>query len=279
MPSGLESKFVFSFEINVIVMLVSVLISVLFSLILIIIIKDKKFNYSRLMFNIVIGEALSLFSTMWFLVNIINKDIKENFASALQVLHLYFIEDLKVLEGLIDRINIIFFHVFQTYSLSMNVFICLEMIQTLRDPVSKVNRRVVLYITIIYIVILVEFILMLSLELKIIENNDFLGYILFDKNTYNIDFLFRLIKISIFLLYIIVVFTSIIYLILRFRKTTSVAKEIRNKFIRQHILSVVIYVLLFAPYQYYDLLFVIHKQNFNIEDYKSIDVNTYIILI
>jgi len=231
------------------------------------------------MFNIVIGEALSLFSTMWFLVNIINKDIKENFASALQVLHLYFIEDLKVLEGLIDRINIIFFHVFQTYSLSMNVFICLEMIQTLRDPVSKVNRRVVLYITIIYIVILVEFILMLSLELKIIENNDFLGYILFDKNTYNIDFLFRLIKISIFLLYIIVVFTSIIYLILRFRKTTSVAKEIRNKFIRQHILSVVIYVLLFAPYQYYDLLFVIHKQNFNIEDYKSIDVNTYIILI
>jgi len=120
---------------------------------------------------------------------------------------------------------------------------------------------------------------MLSLELKIIENNDFLGYILFDKNTYNIDFLFRLIKISIFLLYIIVGFTSIIYLILRFRKTTSVAKEIRNKFIRQHILSVVIYVLLFAPYQYYDLLFVIHKQNFNIEDYKSIDVNTYIILI
>ena len=269
-----ESTFLFSFELNSIIMMISVLISVFFSLLLIIIINDKSFNFSKLLFNIAIAETLSLFSSFWFIVNIFNNKVNVCFAKIVLDVHLYFLRDLESTEELLDKINIIFFNIFQTFAIFMNFFVCLEMILTLRDPVSKSQRRIQIYTIIVYATTLIEFISLLFTDIPIHkDNNQFIGYILFNKFIVNLDFFYRIFKVFIFVMYSIIGVTSIFFIIVRFRKTTNIAKDMRNKFVLRHIFSVLIYVLLYIPYFYYETIYIIQKKDFAIENHKYLDVS------
>ncbi len=268
-----KSKFLLSYELDDVLMTTSIGVSVIFSLILIIIIKDKKFSYSKLMFNIILAETVSVFSTMWFIIKLLNKDVKNYFTLALEYLHILIIKDRDIIGHYIDKLNIILFQTFQTYAISMNMCICIEMILTLRDPVAKVERRVFLYLFITYLLIIAEIVVLMCVNLTVVDNDDFIGYILFSTKTLGIDYIFRMIKVIIFILFVLVGWVSIFYIILRFRKNTNIAESMRNKFVFKHVCSVLLYILFYAPYQYYEFLFVTKREDFNIEDYKLIDVN------
>ena len=221
------------------------------------------------MIIITIGELISICSSVWFLFRYW---FKIEFAKVFRYSLIYsFLYDNNVAKLALDKINLSLFYAFQTNSILMNSFLCLEMFYSLKYPISQITKRFNFYLILTYSATMFQFILLMvrvNFDDSIDNNPDlFLSIILYQ----DFGILFRIINIICFVFFIATGGISICYLILRFCRGShiDIAIDLRNKFVTRHCFFVFTYLIFYLPLMINEFIFVVNydiKQLYFIEE-------------
>ena len=251
------------------ILLSTIFISSILSLYLKYFLECKKSTYSKLIRKICKAEAIFIFSSIWF---VISPDIYKFFSQLTKDVVILDLSKIDEPKDILSKINISLFYAFQTYSILLNMFLCLEMILSIRYPVSKMQQRVKLYLLFAFIVSTVQFLFIIAdKDIKhIVETTDNINNGTTAKTVTgkffdnNLGVLVRLITLIPYIVFIFVGMLSILFLIGRFCRGKSVAKKLRNKFVLKHILYVTCYMITYLPIMINSSMFIIdpHSQLF-----------------
>ena len=134
----------------------------------------------------------------------------------------------------------VFIHLFQFLSLGLNLFLCVDLIQTLWNPFEVASKRLTSYLIIsltistIFVVCIWEY-----SEKQQYENH---RYIIFEKSKAQTANMFLAISLSI---YIIIALYSMIFSIRRLNRP-GVSPEIRRLFQRKHSAYVILFIIIWT---------------------------------
>jgi len=173
-------------------------LSILSSIFLILLINKNSTSYGKLVNHIVMGEAISLFCIFLFILIIEKKFYVHNFSRQLfQILTFNFFssddisksdedefQKFTLLNKFMIKFNISAYYSSEVFSLFLNVFICLEIILVLKNPLAQIKNRVKSYFIITYFLSLIVFILnFIFIEFKMED--------IYDSNILKIEILYR----------------------------------------------------------------------------------------
>jgi len=252
------------------IMITSIVLSLTSSLMLIFILKDKIYAKSKLMILVTNGELISICSTVWFLLRY---NTKINFAKVFYYSGIYrFLYDNSIAKVALDKIGISLFYSFQTFSILMSSFLCLEMFFSLKYPIAQVRKRINIYLIITYSITGVQFILlMINTDFYDIKTDEFITDALFHDNFTGKLIINRIINFICFIFFFASGLLSICYLILRFCKASNanIARDLRNKFVAKHCCFVGVYLTFYLPMMINEFIYIVKQ---DIKSLLSIEV-------
>lgn len=240
------------------IMIVSLFFSASTSLMLIFVLKDKIYAKSKLMLKVTIAETVSICSCIWLLFRY---NFKVSYARIFRISLVYRFFGPEQKDDVIsliamDKVSLSLFYSFQTYSILMSSFICLEMLFSLKYPIAKIQKRVNIYVMITYFMTGFQFIILMiftEIDKNNLEKDTFISKRLFNKLYGNY---FRYVNVAVFIFFIVSGAISIIYLALRFCKgSVHLAKKQKIAFVIKHCFFVFIYLLFYLPLMINDLIF------------------------
>jgi len=241
------------------IMITAIILSTSTSIFLIFILKDKIYKQSKLMMKVAIGETISIFSSIWFMFRY---DVRFGFAKVFRYSQLYaYLYDFDIAKIAMDKVNMSLFYSFQTYTILLSSFLCLEIYFSLNNPIAKINKRYNIYLIVTYIITAFQFIvLMVNTTFATSKVDEFITEAMFHEN---FGIVFRIVNLVCFFFFCSVGIVSIIYLMQRFCKKTNMklnlAREQRYKFVTKHCVFVIIYCLFFLPLMINEFIFTLYN--------------------
>jgi hypothetical protein len=148
-------------------------LSIVFSFGLIISLNKRKSTFARIMRHIVISESILIFCLLMIVVDNNTVVWRENMCSFLNIL-LFNKLDENMCKG-INLFNFAAYYGLQSFSNFLSVFICLEMILILKNPISQLTKRVVNYFLISTITGIVVFCFALFDQTRLKDKKDLLN--------------------------------------------------------------------------------------------------------
>ena len=139
------------------------ILSILLSIFFILILNTKTSSYAKLVSQIVIGEATSLFCSLLFLFEEEKINIKENISLPIIKTYLFFIDftdnNETILKNFFSNLNKASYYSFEVLSLSLSIFLCIEIILVLKNPIAQIKNRLNIYFFFSYIIFIIFFFL------------------------------------------------------------------------------------------------------------------------
>lgn len=211
-------------------------LSILFSLILILFLNKKQSNYSRLMRHIVISENIFIFAQMM----IVTAESKDEIFEYLSKIFLNVTFGLVELDAACFKIgNGSIYYGHEAFSILLNIFICLEIILILKNPIVQVKNRLKIYFLVGTLTGVMVF-LLASFTISDSTHEYSLTNIFYAHISISIN-------LGIYLLFVFVGLISIFYLIFRFCLGKTLLQNLRNIFVIRHCVYVAVYMLCLLP--------------------------------
>jgi len=132
---------------------------------------------------------------------------------------------------------------------------------SLKYPVSKMQKRVKVYLLFSLIISFVQFLLIVAdknITSIITESSPTLTAKFFHEN---IGIVTRILTLVPYVCFIIIGSLSNIYLFVRFCRGKTFAKKLRNEFVLRHVMYVLCYTLIYFPVMFNTLLYIINKNS------------------
>ena len=225
-------------------------ISIISSFIIILLIKRKESIYSRMIYKITFSETIFVFSH--FLL-IIPYTAVSYFYPYYELVIKYLFFGLFPLQLSWITINYIIVIVSNVYTYCMNIFLCLEMILILKNPVSHSKKRTKIYTIISLLFCLCDSLFIYNYSGRIDKENAspfeyYLDYI----KQYNL----LLLNTALYVCFCIFGLLSIAYLLYRFCFGQFIISKIKHYFVIRHFLYVFINIVIYLPFN----LFVVYSK-------------------
>lgn len=121
--------------------------SILFSFFFILILKKKESNYARIVRHIVMAEGIAIFCFLGAILrgqeSKILKIVKSFSKELFHILtfNLFFYDNPSNFYKLMDILNLAMYYSMEAFSLTFSIFICLELILILRNPIAQMKSR------------------------------------------------------------------------------------------------------------------------------------------
>jgi hypothetical protein len=229
------------------------LLSTILSISLIINLTHKKSNYSRIMRHILMSECIFVFAEM-FSVSA-GENIHSLIFDTFKFLTFNFRkDDLECKE--LKYSNISAYYGNQAFSVVLNIFICLEVILILKNPISQLKSRLKPYFFIsTFTGLTVFFITFFTAGKKLSSKENPLSDLF-----YTIPIC---INLFIFLIFLIISIISMMYLFIRFCIGKPLLQNLKNFFVIRHFIYVILYIICMIPNKVNEVLFVISEKDSN----------------
>jgi len=229
-----------------------IIISTLLSIVLKYFLEMKKSIYSKLMTTISQAEAIFTFSSVWFVIPASFYDKFHDIITSTVILD-FFTNSKEVLA----KFNICIFYTFQSYSILLNMFICMEMVYSLKYPVTKIQKRLKMYNLFTYLVCIIQFILII-IDNKIFNVLNPDEYPTVTSRFFNtcVQTVVRLFTFIPYICFFLIGSISIFYLVVRFCRGKGFKKKERDTFVFKHVLYVLAYFLLYLPVMFNYLILI-----------------------
>lgn len=149
--------------------------SIIASIFFIMILNKNLTSYGRLVVHVVMGEAISLFCILLFILQIEKNFFIQNLSSTIFNYLTFNIfvkpinsknedgndkfENFTELNNLMIKFNVSAYYSTEIFSLFLSVFICLEIILVLKNPIAQMKNRVTSYFAFSYTIATLVFIL------------------------------------------------------------------------------------------------------------------------
>jgi hypothetical protein len=210
--------------------------SILFSLILIFLLNKKKSNYARLMRHIVMSENIFIFAQMM----IVTAEYQIETFKLLSLIFSHMTFGIAKIDPVYFKFaNGSIYYGSEAFSNLLNIFICVEIILILKNPIVQVKNRLKFYFTFASITGLTVF-LLASFTIPDTSQPDSLNNIFYARISIAIN-------LGIYLLFVLVGLISIFYLIYRFCLGKTLLQNLRNIFVIRHCIYVAIYIMCMLP--------------------------------
>lgn len=229
------------------------IISTVLSIGLIIILTHKKSNYSRIMRHILMSECIFVFAEMY------SVSAGEYFHSLICQIFMFFTFNFSNQEMDCKDLkysNISAYYGNQAFSVVLNIFICLEVILILKNPISQLKSRLKPYFLISTLTGLTVFFSTVFTANKKISSKEIPLSDLF----YEIPIC---INLFIFLIFLIISIISMIYLFVRFCIGKPLVQNLKNFFVIRHFIYVTLYIICMIPNKINEVIFLFSERDSN----------------
>jgi hypothetical protein len=231
-------------------------LSIILSLGLMFKLLSKKSNYSRIMRHILSSECILIYSEMLAVAG-----QNPQFKISEKTCEIYNM----LTFGLFDNgencitlkfSNISVYNGIQAYSMLLNIFICLEVILILKNPISQLKSRLKPYFIISYFTGLCVF---FTTFFTISTDKENFSYSL--TNIF-ISEISLYVNLCIYLIFVVIGFISMFYLFMRFCVGKSLLKNLKNFFVVRHFIYITLYIICFLPNKINEMLVIFKSENF-----------------
>lgn len=217
-------------------------ISIISSFIIILLIKRKESIYSRMIYKITFSETIFVFSH--FLLIIPYKTVSYFYSYYdLAIKYLFFGLFTKQLSWI--TINYLIVIVSNVYTNCMNIFLCLEMILILKNPVSHSKKRTKIYTIISLLFCLCDSIVIYNYSGSIDKKDS-------PPFEYYFDYIKQcnllLLNTGLYICFCILGLLSIAYLLYRFCCGKFIISKIKHYFVIRHFFYVFINIVIYLPF-------------------------------
>jgi hypothetical protein len=228
--------------------------SIVLSLALMFKLLSKKSNYSRIMRHILSSECILIYSEMLAVAGQNPKyKISEKICEIFNLLTFGFFDNGENCVSLKFSNTSVYYGI-QSYSMLLNIFICLEVILILKNPISQLKSRLKPYFFISYFTGLCVF----FTTFFTIDQQDF---------SYSLTNIFKVkislyINLCIYLIFVIIGFISMFYLFMRFCVGKPLLQNLKNFFVVRHFIYITLYIICFLPNKINEFLVILNSENF-----------------
>jgi hypothetical protein len=154
--------------------IVLTIISITFSLGLIFSLNQRKSNYARILRHVIMSESIYLFALLFVVIDVRLTNYYDFLCNKLFRLFMFngLQDDYSQNCIFIRTINIATYHGLEAFSIWLNVFICLEVILILKNPIAQMKSRLNAYFIISSLTAIIIFIIDCSVTHTVLMNPD-----------------------------------------------------------------------------------------------------------
>lgn len=218
------------------------LLSIISSFIIIFLIKKKDSIYSKMIYKITLAENIFVFSH--FLTIVPYTNLNDIYLTGMHYLTFGIIKIDK--KDFWVKLNFIVFIIANLYTNIMNLFLCLEMILTLKNPISHPTKRARIYSIFTFVLCLTDFLILLFQTPRNEQNIKPID-ILSDYYSHN-NSLFLILNVISYICTLGMGIVSICCLLCRFCHGSFTKSYVKYYFVISHAVYVVINAILYFPW-------------------------------